>query len=1262
MPGKTCHQFKPGDLVFGKMKGFPHWPARVCKSDDAHKKRVPVFFFGTHQIGHLLPENIVPFSGNKLKYGSGVRIKGFSEGMWEIQNTPGVGSKSKMPSKTTPAKSTAASKAPSPDKPSAARSTPSKRTSTAKSTLAVKTASGVRSTHANLNEDANSTPVKPEPDAETSPLEETSNAEELPSVSTVDLMECMVKCVPPQTSNSVSSAKSQKEANLSKVDYAARRSLSRSATQTPTDDLLQKDSSPKDGTTAGRQRRGRPSKGSKGKNSKMTQAAESQTPPSGEHGGCAVSMVHCMVKSHGLTEPATGHKEDAASEPMSSLTRSTSATKTARRSSRSTAQSPTEDLPTPQKHSTLKDNVAAEGRKRGRPAKVSVVKKSMEDPAGPLISHMDPQSHDASDLLPKTYDHMTQSSPVLTRSSSMDGQKEKEPQDEKMPEEDPMEKIWSGEEKQQMEDEGNKELSEESTTRREVERKRNEDEVIEKKKELVEEKKQRERMPEEEQKEVLLGEEKQKEFESAMSRTLERKVDEEKKELEDKSTASRGVKRKTKEKKKEPEEKRTTTRGGRKRQRKNDEGNKELEEEQKQLEGNQRLEEEKELSEESPARRGVERKRDDDEIEKKQLESTLSRGFERKMEEQEEEKQQQQIEGEQKELEDKSTASSGLQRKRKEEKNKEPDEKRKQVEEEQKILDGTSAVDRGVKRKTEDEEKKRLKKEQELDEKSTASREVKRKRKEEKKKESGEEQKELGEESTTNREGKRKDKTNKDPQEQRRQVDEEHNEQKVLAQDLKRGIQKKRKEAEIQQEGSVEGKTEEPMTAGKQSKRRRSEEGVSKSKREKEAAEESQKDERKKEDVIEDRRGARRKSRKEKSTKGREAHEEGKNRAKKERHVDEERRLAAKRESVLKSLRGLLKESPTKSTKSTGRAKKAARSHKMLKESMVGRKGVKVGGSQLPVKEAKKDHEETQSKKLSSHSDGGKVMEKTQPDERKLIGKIVKATTKVHVKTMMGGAAMLEEQRKKTLKADVTKTQKISEDARKPERPATDDKSAKNSGNQGLKTKLRDQPEDNQGDRKKGGDKTSVSEKDGNAAAKLPKEQSGGRSRKQTPAATMHSGEGAEHNHQEQEKNSNLTLIDSTLHRIHGDIRISLKSDNPDVSKCLAALDQLSGIYLTSQHVQRHSELVSTLRKMRFYRANQDIMDKAAMLYNRFKNAFLLGEDQEVVSAAFLRSLLEEKEREKAVHSDGCEETGFEQKRLSGEEPEFQRKESPSVD
>lgn len=36
-----------------------------------------------------------------------------------------------------------------------------------------------------------------------------------------------------------------------------------------------------------------------------------------------------------------------------------------------------------------------------------------------------------------------------------------------------------------------------------------------------------------------------------------------------------------------------------------------------------------------------------------------------------------------------------------------------------------------------------------------------------------------------------------------------------------------------------------------------------------------------------------------------------------------------------------------------------------------------------------------------------------------------------------------------------------------------------------------------------------------------------------------------------------------------------------DIGKCVRALDQLGMVYVTSKHVQRHSELVSTLRKVR---------------------------------------------------------------------------------
>lgn len=74
-----------------------------------------------------------------------------------------------------------------------------------------------------------------------------------------------------------------------------------------------------------------------------------------------------------------------------------------------------------------------------------------------------------------------------------------------------------------------------------------------------------------------------------------------------------------------------------------------------------------------------------------------------------------------------------------------------------------------------------------------------------------------------------------------------------------------------------------------------------------------------------------------------------------------------------------------------------------------------------------------------------------------------------------------------------------------------------------------------------------------------------------------------------------------------------------------------------------HSRVSVSSAQLRSYRANRAVMDKAAMLYSRFKNAFLVGEGEEVVSAAFLRSLLEEKEREEAQRA--------ERERGKGEEP-----------
>ncbi|KAF8570491.1 hypothetical protein P879_04766 [Paragonimus westermani] len=85
--------YSPGDKIFAKVKGHPHWPCRINPlPSGVHipKGKYPIFFYGTHEVYFLGPRDIFPYEKYKEKYGISRNKAVFQAGLREIEENPDV--------------------------------------------------------------------------------------------------------------------------------------------------------------------------------------------------------------------------------------------------------------------------------------------------------------------------------------------------------------------------------------------------------------------------------------------------------------------------------------------------------------------------------------------------------------------------------------------------------------------------------------------------------------------------------------------------------------------------------------------------------------------------------------------------------------------------------------------------------------------------------------------------------------------------------------------------------------------------------------------------------------------------------------------------------------------------------------------------------------------------------------------------------------------------------------------------------------------
>lgn len=84
-------ELKIGDVVLGRMRGYPPWPARIL-SFTKNKQSAGCYFYGTHNNGPINACKIVPFKDafNVVRLIAIRNPSGFKKGVQELEVALGI--------------------------------------------------------------------------------------------------------------------------------------------------------------------------------------------------------------------------------------------------------------------------------------------------------------------------------------------------------------------------------------------------------------------------------------------------------------------------------------------------------------------------------------------------------------------------------------------------------------------------------------------------------------------------------------------------------------------------------------------------------------------------------------------------------------------------------------------------------------------------------------------------------------------------------------------------------------------------------------------------------------------------------------------------------------------------------------------------------------------------------------------------------------------------------------------------------------------